>query len=160
MKYAYKDEEKTLLVQAEEAEEQRIYYCQNLECPAQVHVCALDSTKISPYFSSYKKFPHSANCIYKSSYMNIKKYQTKNFNLNLFFEKLTSSTIDSSQESTGDKTLHSDTAKQNTLSLPYSLMKLYKYLLNSSLEDILCERKVSDILADLRSEHILSLIHI
>ena len=40
MKYAYKDKEKTQLVQAENAEQGVVYYCENIDCPARVHIRA------------------------------------------------------------------------------------------------------------------------
>lgn len=154
MKYAYKDKEKTQLVQAENAEQGVVYYCENIDCPARVHIRALDSTKISAYFANYEKFPHSKNCPYKSSYIDIKKYQTKDFDLNLFFKRLFSPEIKSNSKNIINEKSSSNTMVQNTVPLPYLLLKLYKYLLNSPFDDIFCERKISDILVDLRSEHI------
>lgn len=151
MKYAYKDKEKTKKIYIDDAIEQVDYYCLNHNCEGILRACALGSTVVPSYFAA-KVSAHSDGCFYGKYYLNIKKYQKDTFSLDNFFQNISSE----SKASTNNKSSENDkndVLNQNTIPLPNSLFQVYKYCLNSSLNDILSGKKTIEILADLRSEN-------
>ncbi|MHA5060874.1 hypothetical protein [Cetobacterium somerae] len=154
MIYAYKNKEKTELINVNEATEHTNYYCINPNCKAVLRACALDSTLVPAHFSALIS-PHVDKCPYSSSNINIKKYHINNFDLDNFFSNLCSEQIllNVNPPSTSYEHHVDDTLNQNQIPLPNSLLKVYKYCLNLSLEDKLSNKKVIEILADLRSEY-------
>lgn len=150
MKYAYKDKEKTETINIEDAIEHVNYYCLNLNCEGVLRACALDSTLVPPYFAA-NILSHSDECLYKSSYLNIKRYQSNTFNLDNFFQNISSKSKASTNKSSENS--KNKVISQNIIPLPNSLFQVYKYCLNSSLEDKLSGKKIREILADLRSEY-------
>lgn len=154
MKSAFKNIEKTELINADEAIEKTNYYCLNPNCKAILRACALkhdEKIRIkAPYFAALI-VEHDDNCIYKDKYIDITKYDCNNFDLNLFFSALSSKETQTNNHANNnlDKNY-----SQNKTSLPNSLLEVYKSCINSSLEDELSGQKIINILADIRSEYL------
>jgi len=150
MKYAYKDKEKTEKIYIDDAMKFIDYYCLNPICTGILRACALGSTVVPSYFAANIS-SHSGGCLYGKYYINIKKYQKDTFNLDNFFQNISSERKASTNKPSENN--KNEVLNQNTIPLPNSLFQVYKYCLNSSLEDTLSNKKIIEILADLRSEH-------
>lgn len=153
MKYAYKDKEKKQMIFIDEAIEHTNYYCLNHNCSGILRACALDS--IIPSYFSARISSHSEGCQYEKTYLNIKKYSKDKFNLDNFFKIISSKKCSSikSISTIPSENNQKETLNQNIIPLPNSIFQVYKYCLNSSLEDTLSGKKIIEILADLRSEY-------
>ena len=68
--YAYRDKLRTKIIYATEAKAEdkgEIFFCENPDCNAHLHLDALISEAVPPYFSAKEKnFPHVEGCYFKS----------------------------------------------------------------------------------------------
>lgn len=146
---AYKDQARKYLIKAENAINNGIYYCQNLDCSAELTKVTKNGNSISYFAALHKGKHHIAYCPYSSnnsSNWNSADFNEKNFNVNELLKNIMKGTI--SKPSAPNNINSTTITSRNDIT---TILQMYNMCKSLELTEHYNDYLISDILFDIRS---------
>lgn len=154
-KYAYTDKERKQRIYATDAiqeDRDKIFYCPNPNCTAELHICAVDGSKNAYFRATKSKFPHISNCPFGSNVVNFNRdqFDESNFIFESALDNLFTAIKENSKkccQSNGHKVGEVKKHPPRTLMQIYSLCKSY------DVKDKYANKEISEMILDDRTAY-------